>query len=218
MYLFLAYPPHIDHYRGYPLGFLPTKLSNSLVVLNFLSFNPYPHFYNSDGSVFWVPILSFPFLLFHIFFHSLHIPLYSKPTLNNTLPIKFPALIHQWSSLLTKTFIQWFSELPVPLSTFFISPLSTSTSSFTVYIIIPLISPSWLHKTPPIKFLALIHQLSSLFTNTVGYMHGTHNLLLLYGCVCFRHVIGQFSVRNLLYGPKFHFGALNLFTSEKRMK
>ena len=27
--------------------------------------------------------------------------------------------------------------------------------------------------------------------------------LLLYGWVCFRHAIGQFSVRNLLYGPKF---------------
>ena len=27
--------------------------------------------------------------------------------------------------------------------------------------------------------------------------------LLLYGWVCFRHVIGQFAVRNLLYGPKF---------------
>ena len=26
---------------------------------------------------------------------------------------------------------------------------------------------------------------------------------LLYGWVCFRHAIGQFAVRNLLYGPKF---------------
>ena len=25
----------------------------------------------------------------------------------------------------------------------------------------------------------------------------------LYGWVCFRHAIGQFAVRNLLYGPKF---------------
>ena len=27
--------------------------------------------------------------------------------------------------------------------------------------------------------------------------------ILLYGWVCFRHAIGQFVVRNLLYGPKF---------------
>ena len=37
---------------------------------------------------------------------------------------------------------------------------------------------------------------------------------LLYGWICFRHAIGQFEVRNLLYGPKCaknaHFGALNL--------
>ena len=26
---------------------------------------------------------------------------------------------------------------------------------------------------------------------------------LLYGLVCFGHAIGQFQVRNLLYGPKF---------------
>ena len=26
---------------------------------------------------------------------------------------------------------------------------------------------------------------------------------LLYGWGCFRHAIGQFAVRNLLYGPKF---------------
>ena len=45
----------------------------------------------------------------------------------------------------------------------------------------------------------------------------------LYGWVRFRHAIGQFAVRNLLYGPKFfkenaHFGGLNLFTSEKMFK
>ena len=27
--------------------------------------------------------------------------------------------------------------------------------------------------------------------------------ILLYGCVCFRHAIGQFAVCNLLYGPNF---------------
>ena len=40
--------------------------------------------------------------------------------------------------------------------------------------------------------------------------------------VCFRHAIGQFAVRNLLYGPNFkekaHFEALNLCTSDKRLK
>lgn len=123
---------------------LPTKLSNSLIVLNFLSFNPYPHFHNSDGVLF----SEFPFSRSHFSistssftdYVSLFIP---SPTLNNTLPIKFPALIHQLLSLLTNTaeyiiytlftFIRWFSELPFPLSTFFISPLPTSTSSFTVY-------------------------------------------------------------------------------------
>ena len=30
-----------------------------------------------------------------------------------------------------------------------------------------------------------------------------NNSALLYGSVCFRYVIGQFVVRNLLYGPKF---------------
>ena len=35
-------------------------------------------------------------------------------------------------------------------------------------------------------------------------------------------IMAEFAARNLLYGPKFqrkaHFGALNLFTSEKRLK
>ena len=31
----------------------------------------------------------------------------------------------------------------------------------------------------------------------------TPYIQLLYGWVCFRHAIGQFAVRNLLYGPNF---------------
>ena len=39
---------------------------------------------------------------------------------------------------------------------------------------------------------------------------------------CFRHAIGQFAARNLLYGPNFkenaHFRALNLFNLEKKVE
>ena len=59
--------------------------------------------------VFWVTISSFYFFYFsspnfHIFLHSLHIPLLSPLWLHKTLPIKFSALIHQLSSLFTT---QW---------------------------------------------------------------------------------------------------------------
>ena len=50
-------------------------------------------------------------------------------------------------------------------------------------------------------------------------------LFISYPSKSFRHAIGQFAVRNLLYGPKFqrksyfnYFEGLNLFTSEKRLK
>ena len=78
---------------------------------------------------------------------------------------------------------------------------------------IPVLSPSWLHKTLPIKFSALIHQLSSLFTNTVGHMHGTHNLLLYIQCFSelpFPLSNFPFPFSQLPTSPNFFFHSLHI--------